>query len=232
MRYLKTTLAVLGAVTVLVLAGNTVALATTGHSLLLGKSNSADTYTSITRTTSGTVLSLKSKSSTNAPLSVNGTGKVTNLNADTVDGYDSSRMLNRTLMFTKSIALGSAGTSFGLTTTTIPEGTYLVTGSGWLYGPTNSGGFECQIVGNGSSTARWSWIPGNPDGFYTPNMTGAITLTGDQTVMFECHDGPSFAWNSYFGAPMQLTLTKVAQPVTGTASRVAPGSARLSPAHH
>jgi len=229
MRYLKTTLTVIGAVTVLVLAGNTVALATTGHSLLLGKSNSADANTSITRTTSGSVLKLQSKSSTNSPLTVNGKGKVANLNADSVDGYDSSQMVNRTSTFTKSINLASAGTSFGLTTSTMPSGTYLVTGSAWVYGPTSSGGFECQIVGNGSSTARWSWIPGNPDGFYTPNMTGAITLTGSQTVMFECHGGPSFTWNTYFAAPLQLTMTRVAVPVTGTAARLAHGSGRLSP---
>lgn len=233
MRHLKSGLAVIGAAVILVLAANTVSLAATGQALLLGKSNGANDITSITRTTSGSVLKLKSKYSSNPPLAVTGKGKVTNLNADTVDGYDGSQMLNRTLIFTKSIALGGASTSFGLTTSAIPSGTYLVTGSAWVYGPTSSGGFECQIVGNGTSTARWSWIPGNPDGFYTPNMTGVIKLSGlPQTVMFECHGGPSFAWSTFSGSPMQLTLTKVAVPVTGTASRLGHVSGRISPSTH
>ena len=90
MRHFKSVLAVLGAATILVLAGNTIVTAATGSNLLLGKSNSAGANTSITRTTSGSVLSLKSKSSTNAPLTVNGRGKVTNLNADKLDGKDST----------------------------------------------------------------------------------------------------------------------------------------------
>lgn len=90
MRYLKTTLTVIGAVTVLVLAGNTVALATTGHALLLGKSNTANTITSISRTTAGTALAVKTKTSLSPPLKVNGVGKVTNLNADRVDGKNAA----------------------------------------------------------------------------------------------------------------------------------------------
>lgn len=110
MRYLKTTLTVIGAVTVLVLAGNTVALAATGHALLLGKSNSADANTSITRTTSGSVLKLQSKSSLNSPLTVNGTGKVTNLNADRVDGLSASAF-GRAPIATGYVNAGTNGTA-------------------------------------------------------------------------------------------------------------------------
>ncbi|HET6154257.1 MAG TPA: hypothetical protein VFE15_15040 [Marmoricola sp.] len=83
-------LTVIGAVTVLVLASNTVALAATGHSFLLGKTNKANKTTTLSRTTAGAALTVKTKSSTNPPFVVNGTGKVTHLNADSLDGKDST----------------------------------------------------------------------------------------------------------------------------------------------
>jgi len=54
MRHLKTTLAVLGAVTVLALAGDTIALGTTGHAFILGKVNKANAVTTLKRTTGRT----------------------------------------------------------------------------------------------------------------------------------------------------------------------------------
>lgn len=230
MQKFKTFLTVIGAVTILVLAANSAVYAATGGKFILGKTNKAGKVSTLQRTKSGSALNLVTKSSANAPMTVNGTGKVANLNADKVDGYDSSSMVNSTMIFTKSIALGAPGTSFGMTTSTIPAGTYLVTGSAWVYGPTSAAGFECQIDGTATSTARWSWVNGNAEGFYTPNMTGAITLTGAQTVQFECHLAPSFAYNTFSGAPMQLTLTKVAAPVNGSATRTTAKSSRVGPA--
>jgi hypothetical protein len=87
---LKSFLTVLGAVTVLVLAGNTVAFAATGGKFFLGKTNKADQVSTLKRTTSGAALNLVTKSSSNAPLTTNGKGKVANLNADSLDGKDSS----------------------------------------------------------------------------------------------------------------------------------------------
>ena len=90
MRSLKTLLTVIGAVTVLVLASNTLALAATGHALILGKKNTANKITKLNRTTAGPALKIKTTSSSAAPLKVNGAGKVTNLNADSVDGKSAS----------------------------------------------------------------------------------------------------------------------------------------------
>jgi hypothetical protein len=86
-------LTVLGAATVLVLAANTVTYAATGHSFILGKANKANQVTTLKRTTSGQALSLVTKSSSNAPLAVNGKGKVANLNADRLDGLDSTKFV-------------------------------------------------------------------------------------------------------------------------------------------
>ena len=77
----------IGAVTALVLGSGT-AYAATGGNFLLGKSNKAGATTSLTNTT-GTALALTSKSGT-APLRVSNGVKVTNLNADRLDGLDSS----------------------------------------------------------------------------------------------------------------------------------------------
>ena len=90
MRSLKTLLTVVGAVTVLVLASNTLALAATGHALILGKKNTANKMTKLKRTTAGPALKLKTTSSSATPLKVNGRGKVANLNADLLDGKDST----------------------------------------------------------------------------------------------------------------------------------------------
>jgi hypothetical protein len=90
MRSFKTILTVVGAVTVLVLAANTVAYAATGGKFILGKTNKANKVSTLKRTTNGSALNLITKSSSNAPLSTNGKGKVANLNADMLDGKDST----------------------------------------------------------------------------------------------------------------------------------------------
>src|SRR6478735_4681583 len=81
-------LAVVGATAILVVGVNAVAYAATGKSLLLGKTNKASKTTTLQNTKSGPAPSLKTKSSSSAPLKVNGKGKVVNLNADKVDGLD------------------------------------------------------------------------------------------------------------------------------------------------
>lgn len=96
----------LGIVVTLALGTGT-AVAATGGTFLLGKSNSASTTTTLTNST-GTALSLSSKSGT-APLKVNRTTKVTNLNADQVDGLDSTKFARADIGQTNSVvAFGEA----------------------------------------------------------------------------------------------------------------------------
>ncbi len=90
MRHLGTGLKVLGAATLLGLLGNSVSIAATGHGFTLGGNNTSPKQTTISRTTDGPVLRLRTKSTAAAPFSVNGRGRVANLNADTVDGVDST----------------------------------------------------------------------------------------------------------------------------------------------
>jgi hypothetical protein len=90
MHRIKTFLTVIGAVTILVLAANTVAYAATGGKFVLGQTNKANKATTLKRTTSGPALNLVTKPSSTAPFTVNSNGKVANLNADSLDGLDSS----------------------------------------------------------------------------------------------------------------------------------------------
>lgn len=75
-----------GFVAAIVLTGGGVAAyAANGGSLLIGRSNTGSAATTLTNTT-GTPLSLRAKSSSYAPLAVNSSKVVTNLNADKLDG--------------------------------------------------------------------------------------------------------------------------------------------------
>lgn len=87
MRSSKATFFAAGAITALVLGSGT-AVAATGGKFILGRSNSASTTTTLTNG-AGSALTLKSKAGTPA-LRVGNSIKVPYLNADTVDGVDSS----------------------------------------------------------------------------------------------------------------------------------------------
>lgn len=69
------------------------AVAATGGALILGRSNTAGSTTSLSNT-NGTALSLNSKAGT-SPIRVNRSVKVKNLNADLLDGLDSSSLQRR-----------------------------------------------------------------------------------------------------------------------------------------
>ncbi len=65
------------------------ATAATGGTFILGRTNTSGSMTVLTNTSSGTPLRLNARPGY-APLQVNSQSKVTNLNADKIDGVDSS----------------------------------------------------------------------------------------------------------------------------------------------
>jgi hypothetical protein len=72
------------------------AVAATGGTFVLGRANSATTPTSLTNGGSGPVLALSTRTG-QVPLAVSAVaGKATNLNADKLDGLDSSQIQRRT----------------------------------------------------------------------------------------------------------------------------------------
>jgi hypothetical protein len=222
MRRFKTALTVIGAVTVLVLAGNTVAFAATGGKFFLGKVNYANKQSTLVRTTSGPALKLATKYASNPPLATNGRGRVANLNADMVDGVDSAAMLNRTMVFESAVNT-SATSGFTMTLPSIPAGAYNVTVAGWLYGPTSGSGFECYVNVASTSRSIEGWFPVNAQGFYGVNMVGVLRLTVAEALSLHCN-GASGDYTSYAQAPMQISLSRIGSLSTGagTLSRIAP----------
>lgn len=100
---------------VLVLAADHVAIAATGHSLVLGKVNKANQVTTIERTTDGPALNLVTKPG-KPPLQVRRAVKVKRLNADLLDGLSSERLALRPVVSSYPTAecrsLASVGNTF------------------------------------------------------------------------------------------------------------------------
>jgi hypothetical protein len=222
MRQLKTLLTVIGAVTVLVLAGNTIALATTGQGFITGRSNTASTLTSLTRTTSGTALKVTTKRAGNAPFAVNGTGKVTHLNADMVDGIDSSALRTHSYVFTSTFANKS---SVNLTLP-LPNGSYLITYSNFFDGLGTSS-IQCYVITTiGTNSVYTAYEAANfTAGNYSPAMSGAglATKTAGSTIKAHC-DSAGSNWSTFPGGTLQVvaTPTTIVSTSALTAARVAP----------
>jgi hypothetical protein len=88
------TAAAVAVVALTTLALDGMAYASTGSSMILGKLNTAST-TTVLQGNDEPVLSLRSSTSTAVPLEVNGTGRVTNLNADRLDSLEGAQLQRR-----------------------------------------------------------------------------------------------------------------------------------------
>jgi len=207
MRHLKTVLTVLGAVTVLVLAGNTIVLAATGNALLLGKSNSADNITAVTRTTAGSALKLQT-TSTSPPLTVNGKGKVANLNADKVDGLDSTLLHNRSYVFYGKQFVDKNSVEFKLA---LPSGAYNVSYSIFTNGVAE-GGIQCYIAQEGFDDRylAYSSMVHNIAGGWDPSFTGSglVIKKSTNSVALQCNTAGAGTFDSGgIEVPIQIVAT-------------------------
>lgn len=223
MRHLKTTLAVLGAATILVLAANTVAFAATGGKFFLGKSNFANKQTTLTRTTNGPVLKLNAKQATGAPLAVRGTGKVVGLNADRVDGVDSTTMLTTGYVFTKHVAIGTSSTTLDIP---LPTGNYTLGYSAYLIGAQNTW-VACYFwklppVGSSSYFGESRFTAGTD--FPGLGGYGFVAKTAGTTIRLKCSAGTTFTTSS--DEPIQIVATRVDKVAATTALRSIPSGAR------
>lgn len=193
MRSFKTLLTVIGAVTVLVLAGNTVAFAATGHSFILGKVNKANKATTLKRTTNGPALTLVARPPSSAPFAVNTNGKVTNLNADTVDGLDSSAFAPSSLVSNTPIARGFVSTGAGGTAPSLATGSTGVSAVSW-----DGTGYVLTVTGQDYGYSRFATvITGTCDGGVVPSTS---SVSGNLLVHFNagvvCQPG-GFAYVIY-----------------------------------
>lgn len=223
MHGLKKALTVIGAVTVLVLAANTVTFAATGKSFILGKGNKANQVTALTRTTAGPALKLSTTSSSGTPLAVNGRGKVANLNADLVDGLDSSALRTASYSWTKNVAVASMTADITLP---LPAGTYTIGYDAYL----QNGGLTGQVAGcylyrnRDSSTTyygevRYATLTGNSVG---ASGTSIVSVAAGDIVRLYCYAPAS--WNTDSSQPIRIYATRTAVLGSG-ALRLAPGAA-------
>jgi hypothetical protein len=219
MRSFKTALTVIGAITVLLLAGNTVAYAATGGKFFLGKTNFANKQSTLVRTTSGPALKLATKYASNPPLATNGRGRVANLNADMVDGLDSSTLRNHSYVFTKSVGVATGLFSVSVP---VPAGTYELSYSAFLQGAA-SGWAYCQIIRTHNSLDTYVAIEQIQAPIFTPGLSGAgvVVKSAGDTLVFEC--GAENNFTTQAAVPIQLVMTPTVVTSNG-ALRVAPHS--------
>ncbi|MCX6396764.1 MAG: hypothetical protein NTV23_09790 [Propionibacteriales bacterium] len=219
-----TVLTVIGAVTVLVLAANTVALATTGKAILAGKINTSSTLTSIVRTTPGTGLQVKTKSTANAPFAVNGTGKVVSLNADKVDGLDGG---TRAL---KWIFTGTRGDTTDFALAGLPNGTYLVSYSVYFGSLSTADGLTsaCYLrqTVNGGATVFTGETNMTETATSYPGLsaTALVTKGTGGSVVLNCSAPSGGTWTATSSEPVQIT----AVPIAGVTNKGAPTVSKVA----
>ena len=213
---LTTLLTVIGAVTVLVLAANTVALATTGKALIAGAANTSTKVTAISRTTAGSALQLKTTSSTAAPLSVNGQGKVINLHADKVDGFDGG---------TRALSWVYAGPVTGdqhFQLNGLAVGTYLVVYEVYMDQLSTSNGppVYCYARQTTGGTTYGGATYGVETDTNYPVLSGSALMTqptgGDLGVV--CDVEGAATWTAPANEPVRIT----AIPLAGVTAKGAP----------
>jgi hypothetical protein len=227
MNRLKTFLTVIGAVTILVLAANSAVYAATGGKFILGKTNKANKVSTLTRTTSGSALNLVTKSSGNAPMTVNGRGTVGNLNADMVDGLDSTELTTVPYVFTRLI---TTPTSAFTIDAPVPAGTYLVSYSASLTSPTtvDLGHLDCYVEQRNGTTVTdvaETYI-NSGGGFYLAGSGSGLATklpgTGNYLHLTCSTAAPSISWVAQqSSAPVQFVLTWV-NTTHSNSARVAP----------
>lgn len=206
----KTALTVVGAVTVLVLAGNTVALATTGKALLAGKINTSSKVTALARTTPGTALQVRTKRTTDSPLAVNGRGKVVNLNADTLDGKDSTALGTRALVWSYAgTAGGAASRTFAIQ---VPAGRYLFSYEVYLNTTTypSAGALDCYLKRvAGPLYAAESITQGNASYGTAANGVGTIIMPTAGEVQLFCRGSAASTWEFSQDQPLRITAVPI-----------------------
>jgi hypothetical protein len=219
---LTTLLTVIGAVTVLVLAANTVAMATTGKAILAGKINTTSKMTSISRTTPGTGLQVKTKSTANAPFAVNGKGRVVNLNADTVDGLDSARLLNQPYVINKRLTTPNSAFTVNAN---VPVGTYLVNYSAYFSASpsTSLNIMSCYLESDNAGVVRFVGEQELSTTLSSAGVSGSGVVTkssASATIKLQCTTGVPSIQGFGDSQPVQIVLTKVdlAKPLAAKVS--------------
>lgn len=224
MHRLKTLASALVVALVVITCLDYAASAATGGQFLLGRLNKANKISTVQRTTSGSALQLKTTTSAAPPLVVNGRGKVANLNADLLDGLDSSALRTSSYSFTRNVTVATTNTTLTLP---LPAGTYVVGYDAYMGG----GGLDNSVAG------CYLWRLRGADYTYygetrfltkSSNAAGAsgssiITVAAGDSVALYCHAGA--AWTTDASQPIHVYATRTAL-IGSSVLRTAPAGTR------
>ena len=183
------------------------ALAATGGKFFLGQTNKANKQSTLKRTTSGPALGLVTRSSANAPLATNGRGKVGNLNADLLDGLDSTALKTSARVFTGDFSGPSAVASFDKALP-LSTGRYLLSYSAHLLGPPSGELVRCYVrqapsVGSISYVAQDSTDAGG-----AVSGSGLVTQAPGTTISIVCSSA-STPISTAASEPVQVVAVKI-----------------------
>lgn len=207
-------LAVVGAASLLIMGFDTLTYASTGSSLLLGRSNTANRTTTITNTGSGAALRLVTSTTAAAPFTTNARGRVPNLYADKSGKADNAaKLAGLTVTQVKTaahstfatVATDPAGSHSGNTTFTVGKlqtGSYLATLSGhvMLTEGGNLGGtpptanyMHCELSRPGEVLADGTGDAVSDVDAY-PTFSRVITVTSTQVLSLACWTRSADGW--------------------------------------
>lgn len=210
MRQLKSLVSAVLVALVVIAAVDYTASAATGRPFLLGKLNKADKVTTLKRTTGGPALALRTRSTSAAPLTVNGTGTVTNLSADKVDGLDATALGTRSYAWRMAVSHQTSA-QYRLPLT---NGSYLVSYSNDFGTLADNQSAECWVLEHGAdsrytgySAVRNPPVTGLP---WSPALSGSglVTKTATNEILVGCNA------TAQFTTPVDTPLEIVATPTT------------------
>lgn len=217
----KSVLTALALALLLVVALDASAFAASGKSLLLGRLSKAKQVTTLSRVTPGPALGLRTTNSVTAPMTVNGRGRVNNLNADLLDGLDAAALQTRAHVSTYGIPTARNNV---LLPVLLPAGHYVVSYSAYLLGTTGKdAGCYLRRTGAGLATAFVAesrlTSATQPAGL---TGTGFVTVPSGAALALIC-TSTNGTFTTTAAQPIQVVATSVVQVVTA-----APVTARLS----
>jgi hypothetical protein len=199
-------LPVLIAAALLVGGANVAAYAATGGSFILGHTNQEGQPSTLQNLGDGPALKLQTKSSS-PPLAVSSGRKVVKLNADRLDGLDSTSLLTRAVVYT--VPFVPTTKQFTVNLPGLPKGVYLASYSLVAQMSTAGTNITCffdlvdrtpfsGVVGYGSASGHFS----------NANSSGLVDTRHDP-VTFSCLGGSSFTVSADESFSPYITLTRI-----------------------
>jgi hypothetical protein len=213
----KSIVAALAAAGLLVVAVDGATYAAAGDSLLLGRVNKADHATTIERTDRGPALRLDTRSSKDAPLRTNGTGKVVHLNADRVDGMHGKALASHAVTF-KAGKRGQTISPAGIWSTPVKPGLYQVTFDAMLWDMTNPppANFVCGVldIATFGTNDQTIYVAASAAYFGGTNGGPPASVSGAATVRIRPGTEPGAVCfpetgTLQFFKPLRVTYTKI-----------------------